>query len=59
MDILSDILFLVLSVLGIYLLIKILSAPIRWIFKLLLHAGLGYLALCSTGSAASSTFHCR
>ena len=42
---LSDVLFLVLSVIGIYLLIKILAAPIRWIFKLLLHAALGYLTL--------------
>ena len=45
MVILSDILFLILSAVGIFLLIKILTAPIRWIFKLLLHAALGYLTL--------------
>ena len=32
-------------VIGVILLIKVLTAPMRWIFKLLLNAGLGFVAL--------------
>ena len=45
METLSAILMLAAAVIGVVLLIKVLSAPIRWIFKLLLNAGLGFVAL--------------
>ena len=45
METLSAILMLAAVVVGIVLLIKVLTAPMRWIFKLLLNAGLGFVAL--------------
>ena len=45
METLSAILMLAVVVIGVILLIKVLTAPMRWIFKLLLNAGLGFVAL--------------
>ena len=45
METLSAILMLAVVVIGVILLIKVLTAPMRWSFKLLLNAGLGFVAL--------------
>ena len=45
MDIISDILIIGALIAGIWLLIKILSAPIRWVGKILLNALLGWVIL--------------
>ncbi len=45
METLSSLLMIAAGVVFIILLIKILSAPIRWIFKLLLNALLGFVVL--------------
>lgn len=45
MDTIYSILMLAAVAVGIFLLVKVLSAPIRWIFKLLINAGLGFVAL--------------
>ncbi|MBO6040425.1 MAG: pro-sigmaK processing inhibitor BofA family protein [Oscillospiraceae bacterium] len=45
METLSSILMIAATVVFIILLIKILSAPIRWIFKLALNALLGFVVL--------------
>ncbi|MBR6352405.1 MAG: pro-sigmaK processing inhibitor BofA family protein [Firmicutes bacterium] len=45
METLSSLFMLAAAVVFVILLIKILSAPIRWIFKLALNAGLGFVVL--------------
>ena len=45
MDYLIDVGFLAIAVLAVYLLIKLLAAPIKGILKFALHAGLGILIL--------------
>ena len=45
MNALSSVLMLILAVLVIFVLIKILSAPIRLIFKLLINTAVGFLIL--------------
>ncbi len=45
MDYLYMVLFAAGVIICIYVLFKILIAPIKWIFKLLLNAALGYLML--------------
>ena len=45
MDALSTVLMLILAALVIFVLIKILSAPIRLIFKLLINTAVGFLIL--------------
>ena len=45
METLSAILILAAVVVGVILLVRLLSAPMRWIFKLLLNAVLGFVML--------------
>ena len=45
MDALSSVLMFILAALVIFVLIKILSAPIRLIFKLLINAAVGFVLL--------------
>lgn len=45
MELISGILIIAAAVVFIILLVKLLSAPIRWIFKLLLNALLGFVVL--------------
>ena len=45
METLSAVLILAAVVVGVILLIRLLSAPMRWIFKLLLNAVLGFVKI--------------
>ncbi|MGI6013508.1 MAG: pro-sigmaK processing inhibitor BofA family protein [Oscillospiraceae bacterium] len=45
MELFSSIVILVAGVLLMILLIRILSVPLRWLFKVLINAAIGYVAL--------------
>ena len=45
MELLSSIVIIVAGILLMVLLIRILSVPLRWLFKVLINAAIGYVAL--------------